>query len=98
MTNSTNTDQNTNSLDKQKANTLWKILEPYKDKYLQVWWYGGMEKGKKPGDQPQVHVLFREVLEDFSPTNNFFRLQLILQILFRGELIPFGISKERLRA
>lgn len=74
MTNSTNTDQNTNSLDKQKANTLWKILEPYKDKYLQVWWYGGMEKGKKPGDQPQVHVLFREVLEDFSPTNNFFQI------------------------
>ncbi|MEB6558033.1 hypothetical protein [Acinetobacter baumannii] len=74
MTNSTNTDQNTNSLDKQKANTLWKILEPYKDKYLQVWWYGGMEKGKRPGDQPQVHVLFREVLEDFSPTNNFFQI------------------------
>ena len=31
-------------------------------------------KRKRPGDQPQVHVLFREVLEDFSPTDNFIQI------------------------
>lgn len=58
----------------KKASKLWNALEPYKDKYLQVWWYGGMEKGKRPGDQPQVHILFREVLEDLTPTNNFIQV------------------------
>ncbi|OZI91558.1 hypothetical protein CFN62_02350 [Acinetobacter baumannii] len=73
MTN-TSTDQNKNSSDGNKVKLLWEILKPYKDKYLQVWWYGGMAKGKRPGDQPQVHVLFREVLEDFSPTDNFIQI------------------------
>jgi len=30
--------------------------------------------GKRPGDQPQVHVLFREVLEDLRPTDNFIQI------------------------
>ncbi|WP_407512360.1 hypothetical protein [Acinetobacter baumannii] len=70
----TSTDQNTNPSDENNVKKLWEILKPYKDKYLQVWWYGGMGKGKRPGDQPQVHVLFREVLEDFSPTDNFIQI------------------------
>lgn len=45
MTN-TSTDQDKNSSDENKVKLLWEILKPYKDKYLQVWWYGGMEKGK----------------------------------------------------
>ncbi|ENW03115.1 hypothetical protein F933_03145 [Acinetobacter beijerinckii CIP 110307] len=44
MTN-TSTDQDKNSSDENKVKLLWEILKPYKDKYLQVWWYGGMEKG-----------------------------------------------------
>ncbi|KQG95748.1 hypothetical protein APC57_06275 [Acinetobacter baumannii] len=70
----TSTDQDKNSSDENKVKLLWEILKPYKDKYLQVWWYGGMEKGKRPGDQPQVHVLFREVLEDLRPTDNFIQI------------------------
>ncbi|MCU4504161.1 hypothetical protein KTI78_13400 [Acinetobacter sp. WU_MDCI_Abxe161] len=73
MTN-TSTDQNTNPSDENNVNKLWEILKPYKDKYLQVWWYGGMAKGKSPRDQPKVHVLFREVLEDFTPTDNFIQI------------------------
>ncbi|WP_171263675.1 hypothetical protein [Acinetobacter baumannii] len=44
----TSTDQNTNPSDENNVNKLWEILKPYKDKYLQVWWYGGMAKGKRP--------------------------------------------------
>ncbi|VCY89255.1 hypothetical protein BANRA_02787 [Acinetobacter baumannii] len=42
----TSTDQNTNPSDENNVNKLWEILKPYKDKYLQVWWYGGMAKEK----------------------------------------------------
>ena len=48
MTN-TSTDQNKTSSDENKVKLLWEILKPYKDKYLQVWWYGGMEKEKGLG-------------------------------------------------
>lgn len=65
---------NQSTSNEKKVSKLWNALEPYKDKYLQVWWYGGMEKGKRPGDQPQVHILFREVLEDFTPTDNFIQV------------------------
>ena len=48
MTN-TSTDQNKTSSDENKVKLLWEILKPYKDKYLQVWWYGGWKKEKAWG-------------------------------------------------
>ncbi|WP_407595338.1 hypothetical protein [Acinetobacter lwoffii] len=36
-----------------------------------VWWYGALAKAERRNTQPKVHVAFRELLEDYTPTDNF---------------------------
>lgn len=70
MNNHSNEENTDNSSDKKKS-TAFKVLESNAEKFLMVWWYGALAKAERRNTQPKVHVAFRELLEDYTPTDNF---------------------------
>ena len=70
MNNHSNEENTDNSSDKKKS-PAFKVLESNAEKFLMVWWYGALTKADRRNTQPKVHVAFRELLEDYTPTNNF---------------------------
>lgn len=55
----------------KKKSPAFKVLESNAEKFLMVWWYGALAKAEHRNTQPKVHVAFRELLEDYTPTDNF---------------------------
>ena len=70
MNNHSNEENTDNSSDKKKS-LAFKVLESNAEKFLMVWWYGALAKAERRNTQPKVHVAFRELLEDYTPTDNF---------------------------
>lgn len=70
MNNHSNEENTDNSSDKKKS-PAFKVLESNAEKFLMVWWYGALAKAERRNTQPKVHVAFRELLEDYTPTDNF---------------------------
>lgn len=70
MNNHSNEENTDNSPDKKKS-PAFKVLESNAEKFLMVWWYGALGKADRRNAQPKVHVAFREILEDYTPTDNF---------------------------
>lgn len=70
MSNHSNEENTDNSSDKKKS-PAFKVLESNAEKFLMVWWYGALAKAERRNTQPKVHVAFRELLEDYTPTDNF---------------------------
>lgn len=70
MNNHSNEENTDNSSDKKKS-PAFKVLESNAEKFLMVWWYGALAKADRRTIQPKVHVAFRELLEDDTPTDNF---------------------------
>ena len=70
MNNHSNEKNTDNSPDKTKS-PAFKVLESNAEKFLMVWWYGALAKADRRNAQPKVHVAFRELLEDYTPTDNF---------------------------
>ena len=69
MNNHSNEENTDNSSDKKSP--AFKVLESNAEKFLMVWWYGALAKTDRRTIQPKVHVAFRELLEDNTPTDNF---------------------------
>lgn len=69
MNNHSNEENTDNSSDKKSP--AFKVLESNAEKFLMVWWYGALAKADRRNAQPKVHVAFRELLEDYTPTDNF---------------------------
>lgn len=70
MNNHSNEENNDNSPDIKKS-PAFKVLESNAEKFLMVWWYGALAKADRRNTQPKVHIAFRELLEDDTPTDNF---------------------------
>ena len=70
MNNHSNEENTDNSSDKKKS-PAFKVLESNAEKFLMVWWYGALAKAERRNTQPKVHVAFRELLEDYTATDNF---------------------------
>ncbi|WP_291372693.1 hypothetical protein [Acinetobacter sp. UBA6720] len=70
MNNHSNEENTDNSSDNKKS-PAFKVLESNAEKFLMVWWYGALAKADRRNTQPKVHVAFRELLQDYTPTDNF---------------------------
>lgn len=69
MNNHSNKENINSSPDNKKI--IFNALADHADKFLMVWWYGALGKANRRNAQPKVHVVFRELLEDYTPTDNF---------------------------